>query len=90
MASTLANENWASLASSRAKNYRMVQLAMDHLLERLSKTPILQSLLVQIRQNVALELFDEAYINRLAENIGASSDSISSFVPDAQSFCPGI
>ena len=58
--------------------------------QKLSEIAILHSLLVQIRQNVGLELFDEAYINRLAVDIGANSDSISSFVPDVRSFCPDI
>lgn len=58
--------------------------------ERLSEIAILHSLLVQIRQNVSLKLFDEAYINRLAENIGASRDSSTTLVPDFRAFCPDL
>jgi len=58
--------------------------------ERLSEIAILHSLLVQIRHNVSLKLFDEAYINRLAEYIGASSDSSATLVPDFRAFCPDL
>jgi len=56
----------------------------------LSEISILHGLLVQIRQNLGLELFDEAYVNRLAEDIGASGDSNSTLVPDLRAFCPDI
>jgi hypothetical protein len=56
--------------------------------EKLSEIAILHNLLVQIRQNIGLELFDEAYVSSLAKDIGASDDSNSSVIPDARSFCP--
>ena len=49
---------------------------------------ILHALLEQIRQNSTLELIDDAYVDRLAEQVGASGDSFSSFGPDIRSFCP--
>jgi len=58
--------------------------------DRMSEIAILHSLLVQIRQNVALELFDEAYLNRVAEDIGASGDSSSTPVPYFRAFCPDL
>ena len=57
---------------------------------KLSDIAILHNLLVLIRQNVGLELFDEAYVNHLAEDIGASRDSDLSLVPDVRAFCPDI
>jgi hypothetical protein len=57
---------------------------------KLSEIAILHSLLVQIRQNVGLELFDEAYVNRLAEDIGASGEFSLNPVPDIRAFCPDI
>jgi len=56
--------------------------------ENTSEIEILHALLVHIRQNFTLELIDDAYVERLAEKIGASSNSNLSFVPDAHSFCP--
>jgi len=56
--------------------------------EKPSEISILHGLLTQIRPNSTLDLFDDAYINRLAERIGVSGDSTSTFVPDPQKFCP--
>lgn len=53
-----------------------------------NKLVILHGLLEQIRQKSTLELIDNAYVDRLAELVGANGDSASSFVPDARSFCP--
>ena len=56
--------------------------------ENLTEIKILHGLLTHIRQNQALELFDDEYINRLGEDVGASSDPNSFSVPDINSFCP--
>jgi len=58
--------------------------------QQLSEIAILHSLLVLIRQNVGLALFNEAYVNRLGEDIGASSESGLSLIPDIHAFCPDL
>ena len=58
--------------------------------EKTSEIKILHGLLKQIRQNFKLEIIDDAYVDRLAEEVGASGDSTSIFVPDIRLFCPHI
>jgi hypothetical protein len=48
---------------------------------------ILHGLLEYIRQNATLELIDDAYVDRLAEQVAAPDDSASSSIPDIRSFC---
>ena len=50
---------------------------------------ILHGLLEHIRQNASLELFDDAYVDRLAVQVAAPGDSDSSSIPDIRSFCSG-
>jgi hypothetical protein len=57
--------------------------------EKTTEIKILLGLLEHIRRNFPLEIIDDAYVDRLAAEIGASSDFNSSFVPDTRSFCPG-
>ena len=85
----------SALAKVRLGEWKTAEQLLDNATRRsysdnLSEIAILHSLLVQIRQKSALELFDEAYVVRLAEKIGASSNSNSSFIPDVRSFCPDI
>jgi len=58
--------------------------------ENFSEISILHGLLVHIDQNKELELFDTAYVNRMAEKVGAKNDSSSPSAPDGRSFCPSI
>jgi len=58
--------------------------------EKISEIKILHGLLEHIRQNFRLEIIDDAYVDRLAEESGASVDSNSFVIPDARSFCPGF
>ena len=84
-----------ALAKARLGKWKAVEQTLD-LGTRLSwsektfEVEILHGLLEHIRQNFTLEIIDDAYVDRLAEDIGASSDSNSSFVPDVRSFCPDI
>lgn len=56
--------------------------------ENPSEISVLYGLLIQIRQNAALELFDDAYVNKLAGKAGAESETTTSSIPDPRSFCP--
>lgn len=82
-----------ALAKARLGEWKAAEQTLD-LGTRLSwsektfEIKILHGLLEHIRQNFRLELIDDAYVERLAEKIGAISDSNLSFVPDARSFCP--
>ena len=58
--------------------------------EKTFEISILYGLLTQIRQHSELGLFDEAYVNRLAEKIGIDGASSSVRSPEAQEFCPDI
>jgi hypothetical protein len=55
--------------------------------EKTTEIKILHGLLEHIRRNSTLKIIDNAYVKRLAANIGVSRDA-SSVVPDARSFCP--
>jgi hypothetical protein len=56
--------------------------------ENVSEISILHALLTLISQNYELRLFEDAYMNQLAEDIGSNVDSASSFGPNPHSFCP--
>ena len=57
---------------------------------RMTDIVILHGLLAHIRQNVPLELIDDAYVDQLAEQVPAPGDSLSSLAPDIRLFCPAI
>ena len=58
--------------------------------EKTFEIKILHGLLEYIRQNFTLEIIDDAYVDRMAKEVGDRSGSISFFIPDARSFCPDI
>ena len=57
--------------------------------DKFHEISILHGLLTQIRPNSALELFDDAYVNRLASDIGVDGDSTAFSLSDIHLFCPG-
>jgi hypothetical protein len=84
-----------ALAKARLGEWKAAEQTLDlgtrlSWSEKTSEVEILYGLLEHIRQNFKLEIIDDAYVDRLAEEVGATSDSNSSFVPDPRSFCPGI
>lgn len=48
---------------------------------------ILHELLVYIRENIPLNLFDEAYLIRLEQQLGYEAENLSPSVPQINSFC---
>jgi len=56
--------------------------------EKTAEISILHSLLTQIRENYSLQLFDEAYMDRLAKRVGEDADFTSSDGLTAMNFCP--
>jgi hypothetical protein len=82
-----------ALAKARLGEWKAAEQTLDlgtrvSWSEKTSEIEILHGLLVHIRQNFTLEIIDDAYVDRLAKDVGASSDSASSSVPDIHSFCP--
>ena len=82
-----------ALAKARLGEWKAAEQTLDlgtrlSLSENISEIEILHGLLEHIRQNFTLEIIDDAYIDRLAKEVGANSNSISSLAPDARSFCP--
>jgi hypothetical protein len=92
-AKTFSDNLAGALAKVRMGEWRAAEQLLDWLTrnlwsEKTHEILILHGLLVQISQNIQLELFDDAYLDKLAREISLSGDSISSFVPDTRSFCP--
>jgi len=82
-----------ALAKARLGEWKAAEQTLDlgtrlSWSEKTSEVEILHGLLEHIRQNFKLEIIDDAYVGRLAEEVGASNDSYSPFIPDARSFCP--
>jgi hypothetical protein len=82
-----------AMAKSRLGEWAMAEQLLDTATrsswsENTTEISILHYLLVQIRMNASLELFDDAYLDRLAGDIGLGNDATSSAGPAPVSFCP--
>ena len=82
-----------ALAKARLGEWKTAEQTLDlgtrlSWSENVSEIEILHGLLEHIRQNFTLEIIDDAYVDRLATEVGASSNSNSYFAPDVRSFCP--
>jgi hypothetical protein len=84
-----------ALAKARLGEWKTAEQTLDlgtrlSWSEKTSEIKILHGLLEHIRHNFPLQIIDDAYVDRLGEEVSAGSDSISTIISNARSFCPDI
>ena len=84
-----------ALAKARLGEWKKAEQTLDlgtrlSWSEKTSEIKILHGLLEHIRHNFPLEIIDDAYVDQLGEEVSAGSDSISTIISNARSFCPDI
>jgi len=85
----------AALAQARLGEWKDAEQILDDATRqsvsfRRSEIGILYGLLVQIRMNVGLELFDDVYMDRIYEDFELGDESGLSGVPGVGAFCPEV
>jgi len=83
----------AALAQARLGDWKEAEQILDNATRQSvsykpSEIKILHDLLVQIGKNSALELFDDAYIERIAVEVSPENKTILSKLPEVGDFCP--
>ena len=85
----------AAVAQARLEQWKRAEQILDNVTRKQatvkpSEIKILHDLLLQIRQNSKLELFDNEYIERIAKDLNPENQSDIASMPDVSDFCPEI
>jgi len=85
----------AALTLARVGEWKKVEQILDdatRLTEsyRQSEIKILHHLLIQVRQNNGLELFDEVYVKHLGESANSEPGTLPPGLPEVSAFCPKV
>jgi hypothetical protein len=83
----------AALAQARQGEWKRAEQILDNVIrQKASYKPteikILHNLLVQIRQNHTLELFDDTYLDQIAEGTTSKDEAALTQLPSITAFCP--
>jgi len=85
----------AALTLARVGEWKKVEQILDDATRltvsyRQSEIKILHHLLIQVRQNNGLELFDEVYVKHLGESANSEPGTLPPGLPEVSAFCPKV
>ena len=85
----------AALAQARLGDWRKVEQILDEATRltvsfKSSEISILYDLLVQVRENSGLELFNKAYVDQIGNTDASRNNAIQGGLPEVSAFCPKI